>query len=183
MTELEHVQDTEPETADITQTVEPEVTELEHVQDTEPEVPHVEQEEPAAFDTEDFFSRFGGSEDQALKEEAQFKEDTTNAGMMDQSMIDALLGNLASGNKSADNTKPADVIPFPQQEQTDVSKEAVHAEEAASEMEHEIEAAVAAAEEEENHTDTASATQEPVDDNPNRTLSPEEIAALFASMQ
>ena len=185
VTELEHVQDTEPETADITQTVEPEVTELEHVQDTEPEAPHTEQEEPAAFDTEDFFSRFGGSEDQALKEEAQFKEDTTNAGMMDQSMIDALLGNLASGNKSADNTKPADVIPFPQQEQTDVSKEEAHTEEiaeAASEMEHEIEAAVAA-EEEENHTDTASATQQPVDDNPNRTLSPEEIAALFASMQ
>ena len=185
VTELEHVQDTEPETADITQTVEPEVTELEHVQNTEPEAPHTEQEEPAAFDTEDFFSRFGGSEDQALKEEAQFKEDTTNAGMMDQSMIDALLGNLASGNKSADNTKPADVIPFPQQEQTDVSKEEAHTEEiaeAASEMEHEIEAAVAA-EEEENHTDTASATQQPVDDNPNRTLSPEEIAALFASMQ
>ncbi len=186
VTELEHVQDTEPETADITQTVEPEVTELEHVQDTEPEAPHTEQEEPAAFDTEDFFSRFGGSEDQALKEEAQFKEDTTNAGMMNQSMIDALLGNLASGNKSADNTKPADVIPFPQQEQTDVSKEEAHTEEiaeAASEMEHEIEAAVAAAEEEENHTDTASATQQPVDDNPNRTLSPEEIAALFASMK
>ena len=186
-TESERVQDIEPETADIAQTVEPEVTELEHVQDTEPEAPHTEQEEPAAFDTEDFFSRFGGSEDQALKEEAQFKEDTTNAGMMDQSMIDALLGNLASGNKSADNTKPADVIPFPQQDQTDVSKEEAHTEEiveAASEMEHEIEAAVAAAEEEEeNHTDTASATQQPVDDNPNRTLSPEEIAALFASMQ
>ena len=185
-TESEREPDMEPEAADIAQTVEPEVTELEHVQDTEPEAPHTEQEEPAAFDTEDFFSRFGGSEDQALKEEAQFKEDTTNAGMMDQSMIDALLGNLASGNKSADNTKPADVIPFPQQEQTDVSKEEAHTEEiaeAASEMEHEIEAAVAAAEEEENHTDTASATQQPVDDNPNRTLSPEEIAALFASMQ
>lgn len=200
-TESEREQDMEPEAADIAQTVEPEVTEArteldrvqdmepeaaDHVQTVEPEVPHVEQEEPAAFDTEDFFSRFGGSEDQTLKEEAQFKEDTTNAGMMDQSMIDALLGNLASGNKSADNTKPADVIPFPQQEQTDVSKEEAHAEEVAeavSEMEHEIEAAEAATEEEEDHTDTASVAQEPVDDNPNRTLSPEEIAALFASMQ
>ena len=189
-TELEHVQDMEPEATEIAQTVEPEAaavrTELEHVQDMEPEAPHTEQEESAAFDTEDFFSQFGGSEDQALKEEAQFKEDTTNAGMMDQSMIDALLGNLASGNKSADNTKPADVIPFPQQEQMDVSKEEAHTEEiaeAANEMEHEIEAAVAATEEEENHTDTASVTQAPVDDNPNRTLSPEEIAALFASMQ
>lgn len=182
----DHVQDVEPEVSDIAQPVEPEVTELEHVQDTEPEAPHTEQEESATFDTEDFFSQFGGSEDQALKEEAQFKEDTTNAGMMDQSMIDALLGNLASGNKSADNTKPADVIPFPQQEQMDVSKEEAHTEEiaeAANEMEHEIEAAVAATEEEENHTDTASVTQAPVDDNPNRTLSPEEIAALFASMQ
>ena len=179
-----------PQPADLVQDVEPEAaavrTELEHVQDMEPEAPHTEQEESAAFDTEDFFSQFGGSEDQALKEEAQFKEDTTNAGMMDQSMIDALLGNLASGNKSADNTKPADVIPFPQQEQMDVSKEEAHTEEiaeAANEMEHEIEAAVAATEEEENHTDTASVTQAPVDDNPNRTLSPEEIAALFASMQ
>lgn len=194
-------QDVEPEAADHVQTAEPEAadvrTELEHVQDTEPEAteiaqtvepeaPHTEQEEPAAFDTEDFFSQFGGSEDQTLKEEAQFKEDTTNAGMMDQSMIDALLGNLASGNKSADNTKPADVIPFPQQEQTDVSKEEAHTEEIAettNEMEHEIEAAVAATEEEENHTDTASVAQAPVDDNSNRTLSPEEIAALFASMK
>lgn len=184
--EPDHVQDVEPEVSDIAQPVEPEVTELEHVQDKEPEAPHTEQEESATFDTEDFFSQFGGSEDQTLKEEAQFKEDTTNAGMMDQSMIDALLGNLASGNKSADNTKPADVIPFPQQEQMDVSKEEAHTEEiteAANEMEHEIEAAVAATEEEENHTDTASVTQAPVDDNPNRALSPEEIAALFASMQ
>ena len=184
--EPDHVQDVEPEATEIAQTVEPEVTELEHVQDKEPEAPHTEQEESAAFDTEDFFSQFGGSEDQTLKEEAQFKEDTTNAGMMDQSMIDALLGNLASGNKSADNTKPADVIPFPQQEQMDVSKEEAHTEEiteAANEMEHEIEATVAATEEEENHTDTASVTQAPVDDNPNRALSPEEIAALFASMQ
>lgn len=184
------VADALPQPADIVQDVEPEAadvrTELDHVQDVEPEAPHTEQEESAAFDTEDFFSQFGGSEDQTLKEEAQFKEDTTNAGMMDQSMIDALLGNLASGNKSADNTKPADVIPFPQQEQMDVSKEEAHTEEiaeAANEMEHEIEAAVAATEEEENHTDTASVTQAPVDDNPNRTLSPEEIAALFASMQ
>lgn len=195
------VQDVEPESADHVQTAEPESAdvriELEHVQDTEPEAteiaqtvepeaPHTEQEEPAAFDTEDFFSQFGGSEDQTLKEEAQFKEDTTNAGMMDQSMIDALLGNLASGNKSADNTKPADVIPFPQQEQTDVSKEEAHTEEIAettNEMEHEIEAAVAATEEEENHTDTASVAQAPVDDNSNHTLSPEEIAALFASMK
>lgn len=187
-TELDHVQDMDPEAADIAQTVEPEVaeTQTEPEQDMEPEAPHTEQEESAAFDTEDFFSQFGGSDDQTLKEEAQFKEDTTNAGMMDQSMIDALLGNLASGNKSADNTKPADVIPFPQQEQMDVSKEEAHTEEiaeAANEMEHEIEAAVAATEEEENHTDTASVTQAPVDDNPNRTLSPEEIAALFASMQ
>lgn len=184
-TELEREQDMEPEAADLVQLVEPEVTETDHVQDMEPEAPHTEQEESAAFDTEDFFSQFGGSEDQALKEEAQFKEDTTNAGMMDQSMIDALLGNLASGNKSADNTKPADVIPFPQQEQMDVSKEEAHTEEiaeAANEMEHEIEAAVAATEEE-NHTDTASVAQASVDDNPNRTLSPEEIAALFASMQ
>ena len=179
---------------DITEDAEQDITnsisEVTDTSTTEPEMVAEEAtptEEPeSAFNTEDFFSQFGGSEDQTLKEEAQFKEDTTNAGMMDQSMIDALLGNLASGNKSADNIKPADVIPFPQQEQTDVSKEEAHTEEiaeAANEMEHEIEAAVAATEEEENHTDTASVTPAPVDDNPNRALSPEEIAALFASMQ
>lgn len=179
---------------DITEDAEQDITnsilEVTDTSTTEPEMVAEEAtptEEPeSAFNTEDFFSQFGGSEDQTLKEEAQFKEDTTNAGMMDQSMIDALLGNLASGNKSADNTKPADVIPFPQQEQMDVSKEEAHAEEVAeavSEMEHEIEAAEAATEEEEDHTDSISAAQTPVNDNPNRTLSPEEIAALFASMQ
>lgn len=179
---------------DITESAEQDITnsisEVTDTSTTEPEMVAEEAtptEEPeSAFNTEDFFSQFGGSEDQTLKEEAQFKEDTTNAGMMDQSMIDALLGNLASGNKSADNTKPADVIPFPQQEQMDVSKEEAHAEEVAeavSEMEHEIEAAEAATEEEEDHTDSTSVAQTPVNDNPNRTLSPEEIAALFASMQ
>lgn len=179
---------------DITEDAEQDITnsisEVTDTSTTEPEMVAEEAaptEEPeSAFNTEDFFSQFGGSEDQTLKEEAQFKEDTTNAGMMDQSMIDALLGNLASGNKSADNTKPADVIPFPQQEQMDVSKEEAHAEEVAeavSEMEHEIEAAEAATEEEEDHTDSISVAQTPVNDNPNRTLSPEEIAALFASMQ
>ena len=179
---------------DITEDAEQDITnsisEVTDTSTTEPEMVAEEAtptEEPeSAFNTEDFFSQFGGSEDQTLKEEAQFKEDTTNAGMMDQSMIDALLGNLASGNRSADNTKPADVIPFPQQEQMDVSKEEAHAEEVAeavSEMEHEIEAAEAATEEEEDHADSISAAQTPVNDNPNRTLSPEEIAALFASMQ
>ena len=179
---------------DITESAEQDITnsisEVTDTSTTEPEMVAEEAtptEEPeSAFNTEDFFSQFGGSEDQTLKEEAQFKEDTTNAGMMDQSMIDALLGNLASGSKSADNTKPADVIPFPQQEQMDVSKEEAHAEEVAeavSEMEHEIEAAEAATEEEEDHTDSISVAQTPVNDNPNRTLSPEEIAALFASMQ
>lgn len=179
---------------DITEDAEQDITnsisEVTDTSTTEPEMVAEEAaptEEPeSVFNTEDFFSQFGGSEDQTLKEEAQFKEDTTNAGMMDQSMIDALLGNLASANKSADNTKPADVIPFPQQEQMDVSKEEAHAEEVAeavSEMEHEIEAAEAATEEEEDHTDSISAAQTPVNDNPNRTLSPEEIAALFASMQ
>lgn len=178
----------ELEPTDIAQTVEPEAAHVQpepadSAQVQAPEAAHVDPEETATFNTEDFFSRFGGSEDQTLKEEAEFKEDTTNAGMMDQSMIDALLGNLASGNKSTDNTKPADVIPFPQQD--DVSKEEAHTEEvseAVSEMEHEIEDAVAATEEVE-HGDDASAVQTPADDNPNRTLSPEEIAALFASMQ
>ena len=179
---------------DITEDAEQDITnsisEVTDTSTTEPEMVAEEaaptEESESVFNTEDFFSQFGGSEDQTLKEEAQFKEDTTNAGMMDQSMIDALLGNLASANKSADNTKPADVIPFPQQEQMDVSKEEAHAEEVAeavSEVEHEIEAAEAATEEEEDHTDSISAAQTPVNDNPNRTLSPEEIAALFASMQ
>ena len=52
-----------------------------------------EETEPA-FNTEDFFSQFGGSADKELKEEAEFKEEAANTGMLDQSMIDALLGNL-----------------------------------------------------------------------------------------
>ena len=98
--------------------------------------------------------------------------------MLDQSMIDALLGNLQA-DKPAEDVKNADVIPFPQQGQTDLSTEDAHAEEAA-EAGHEVE---------QHSTDTTRnmdaepAPTMPVDDNPNRTLSPEEIAALFASMQ
>lgn len=136
-----------------------------------------EEPEPA-FNTEDFFSQFGGSADKELKEEAEFKEEAANTGMLDQSMIDALLGNLQA-DKPAEDVKNADVIPFPQQGQTDLSTEEAHAEEVA-EAAHEVE---------QNITDTTMnmdaepAPTMPVDDNPNRTLSPEEIAALFASMQ
>lgn len=141
-------------------------------------------EEPAPeFNTEDFFSQFGGSADKELKEEAEFKEEAANTGMLDQSMIDALLGNLQT-DKTAADVKNADVIPFPQQGQTDEAIEEAHVEEVAEAM-HEVEQEI---------TDTAmnadvetenseSASTMPVDDNPNRTLSPEEIAALFASMQ
>ena len=136
-----------------------------------------EETEPA-FNTEDFFSQFGGSADKELKEEAEFKEEAANTGMLDQSMIDALLGNLQA-DKPAEDVKNADVIPFPQQGQTDLSTEEAHAEEVAEAV-HEVE---------QDNTDTTMnmdaepAPTMPVDDNPNRTLSPEEIAALFASMQ
>lgn len=136
-----------------------------------------EETEPA-FNTEDFFSQFGGSADKELKEEAEFKEEAANTGMLDQSMIDALLGNLQA-DKPAEDVKNADVIPFPQQGQTDLSTEEAHAEEVAEAV-HEVEQDI---------TDTTMnmnaepAPTMPVDDNPNRTLSPEEIAALFASMQ
>ena len=50
--------------------------------------------------------------------------------MLDQSMIDALLGNLQA-DKPAEDVKNADVIPFPQQGQTDLSTEEAHAEEVA----------------------------------------------------
>lgn len=73
-----------------------------------------EETEPA-FNTEDFFSQFGGSADKELKEEAEFKEEAANTGMLDQSMIDALLGNLQA-DKPAEDVKNADVIPFPQQD-------------------------------------------------------------------
>ena len=130
-----------------------------------------EEPEPA-FNTEDFFSQFGGSADKELKEEA------ANTGMLDQSMIDALLGNLQA-DKPAEDVKNADVIPFPQQGQTDLSTEEAHAEEVAEAV-HEVEQDIT---DTTMNMDAEPAPTMPVDDNPNRTLSPEEIAALFASMQ
>lgn len=136
-----------------------------------------EETEPA-FNTEDFFSQFGGSADKELKEEAEFKEEAANTGMLDQSMIDALLGNLQA-DKPAEDVKNADVIPFPQQGQTDLSTEEAHAEEVAEAV-HEVEQDIT---DTTKNMDAEPAPTMPVDDNPNRTLSPEEIAALFASMQ
>lgn len=152
---------------EVASTAEPETVAEEAAPTEEPE---------SAFNTEDFFSQFGGSADKELKEEAEFKEEAANTGMLDQSMIDALLGNLQA-DKPAQDVKNADVIPFPQQEQADLSAEEAHAEEVAE----------AVHEAEQDITDpTMNVDAEPtmpVDDNPNRTLSPEEIAALFASMQ
>ena len=136
-----------------------------------------EETEPA-FNTEDFFSQFGGSADKELKEEAEFKEEAANTGMLDQSMIDALLGNLQA-DKPAEDVKNADVIPFPQQGQTALSTEEAHAEEVAEAV-HEVEQDIT---DTTMNMDAEPAPTMPVDDNPNRTLSPEEIAALFASMQ
>lgn len=136
-----------------------------------------EEPEPA-FNTEDFFSQFGGSADKELKEEAEFKEEAANTGMLDQSMIDALLGNLQA-DKPAEDVKNADVIPFPQQGQTDLSTEEAHAEEVAEAV-HEVEQDIT---DTTMNVDAEPAPTMPVDGNPNRTLSPEEIAALFASMQ
>lgn len=136
-----------------------------------------EETEPA-FNTEDFFSQFGGSADKELKEEAEFKEEAANTGMLDQSMIDALLGNLQA-DKPAEDVKNADVIPFPQQGQTDLSTEEAHAEEVAEAV-HEVEQDIT---DTTMNMDAEPTPTMPVDDNPNRTLSPEEIAALFASMQ
>lgn len=136
-----------------------------------------EEPEPA-FNTEDFFSQFGGSADKELKEEAEFKEEAANTGMLDQSMIDALFGNLQA-DKPAEDVKNADVIPFPQQGQTDLSTEEAHAEEVAEAV-HEVEQDIT---DTTMNMDAEPAPTMPVDDNPNRTLSPEEIAALFASMQ
>ena len=136
-----------------------------------------EEPEPA-FNTEDFFSQFGGSADKELKEEAEFKEEAANTGMLDQSMIDALLGNLQA-DKPAEDVKNADVIPFPQQGQTDLSTEEAHAEEVAEAV-HEVEQDIT---DTTMNMDAEPAPTMPVDDNPNRTLSLEEIAALFASMQ
>lgn len=136
-----------------------------------------EEPEPA-FNSEDFFSQFGGSADKELKEEAEFKEEAANTGMLDQSMIDALLGNLQA-DKPAEDVKNADVIPFPQQGQTDLSTEEAHAEEVAEAV-HEVEQDIT---DTTMNVDAEPAPTMPVDVNPNRTLSPEEIAALFASMQ
>jgi len=156
--------------------------EVEAVSTEEPETVAEEaaptEETEPAFNTEDFFSQFGGSADKELKEEAEFKEEAANTGMLDQSMIDALLGNLQA-DKPAEDVKNADVIPFPQQGQTDLSTEEAHAEEVAEAV-HEVEQDIT---DTTMNMDAEPAPTMPVDDNPNRTLSPEEIAALFASMQ
>lgn len=156
--------------------------EVEAVSTEEPEAVAEEaaptEETEPAFNTEDFFSQFGGSADKELKEEAEFKEEAANTGMLDQSMIDALLGNLQA-DKPAEDVKNADVIPFPQQGQTDLSTEEAHAEEVAEAV-HEVEQDIT---DTTMNMDAEPAPTMPVDDNPNRTLSPEEIAALFASMQ
>ena len=156
--------------------------EVEAVSTEEPETVAEEAaptEEPEpAFNSEDFFSQFGGSADKELKEEAEFNEEAANTGMLDQSMIDALLGNLQA-DKPAEDVKNADVIPFPQQGQTDLSTEEAHAEEVAEAV-HEVEQDIT---DTTMNMDAEPAPTMPVDDNPNRTLSPEEIAALFASMQ
>ena len=170
----------EPEAVvtDTTPTEEPEavVAEAAPTEESEPE-----------FDMEDFFSQYGGSADKELKEEAEFKEEAASTGMLDQNMIDALLGNLQA-DKPVIDVKNADVIPFPQQEYTDDATddatEEAHVEEVAEavhEAEQDMTDTTVYADAESEHSEPMSAM--PVDDNPNRTLSPEEIAALFASMQ
>ena len=182
--EVEAVSTEEPETVaeEAAPTEEPETVAEEAAPTEEPETVAEEAaptEEPEpAFNSEDFFSQFGGSADKELKEEAEFKEEAANTGMLDQSMIDALLGNLQA-DKPAEDVKNADVIPFPQQGQTDLSTEEAHAEEVAEAV-HEVEQDIT---DTTMNMDAEPAPTMPVDDNPNRTLSPEEIAALFASMQ
>ena len=182
--EVEAVSTEEPEAVaeEAAPTEEPETVAEEAAPTEEPETVAEEAaptEEPEpAFNTEDFFSQFGGSADKELKEEAEFKEEAANTGMLDQSMIDALLGNLQA-DKPAEDVKNADVIPFPQQGQTDLSTEEAHAEEVAEAV-HEVEQDIT---DTTMNMDAEPAPTMPVDDNPNRTLSPEEIAALFASMQ
>mgnify|MGYP004609919765 CR=1 FL=1 len=178
---------TEVAVAETTPTEEPETVVAEAAPTEEPETVVAEaaptEESEAAFDMEDFFSQYGGSADKELKEEAQFKEEAASTGMLDQNMIDALLGNLQA-DKPVTDVKNADVIPFPQQEYTDDATEEAHVEEVAEavhEVEQDMTDTTVYADEESEHSEPMSAM--PVDDNPNRTLSPEEIAALFASMQ
>ena len=179
----------EPEAvvAETTPTEEPEAVVTDTTPTEEPEAVVAEaaptEESEPAFDMEDFFSQYGGSADKELKEEAEFKEEAASTGMLDQNMIDALLGNLQA-DKPVIDVKNADVIPFPQQEYTDDATEEAHVEEVAEavhEAEQDMTDTTVYADAESEHSEPMSAM--PVDDNPNRTLSPEEIAALFASMQ
>ena len=183
----------EPEAVvtDTTPTEEPEAVVTDTTPTEEPEAVVAEaaptEESEPEFDMEDFFSQYGGSADKELKEEAEFKEEAASTGMLDQNMIDALLGNLQA-DKPVIDVKNADVIPFPQQEYTDDATddatEEAHVEEVAEavyEAEQDMTDTTVYADAESEHSEPMSAM--PVDDNPNRTLSPEEIAALFASMQ
>ncbi len=134
-----------------------------------------QQDEPAP-DLNAFFSEFGGdtaaSDDsnkqlspdeisalfEASKQERQAKSDDDfsiydHPDSLDQGLIDALLGNIDEPDETEEHDENiADVIPFP------TSQEA-------------------------GDTATAEidAVTEPVNDDPNRQLTPDEIAALFAS--
>lgn len=142
----------------------------------EPE-PDEQPEQEETFNAEDFFAQFGGAEDASLKEEAAFKEEAMeqaaeNNGMLDQSMIDALLNNLSTPNTKEEPL--ADVIPFPQAAEDELAEAAAGAD---------IDSAEAQGQETQatDEAETAGAPQ--LDGDPNRQLTPEEIAALFASMQ
>lgn len=181
------IEEPEAVVAGTTPTEEPEAVVTDTTPTEEPEAVVAEaaptEESEPAFDMEDFFSQYGGSADKELKEEAEFKEEAASTGMLDQNMIDALLGNLQA-DKPVIDVKNADVIPFPQQEYTDDATEEAHVEEVAEavhEAEQDMTDTTVYADAESEHSEPMSAM--PVDDNPNRTLSPEEIAALFASMQ
>lgn len=154
---------------------EPESEELSESDELPASEEQPEQEE--TFNSEDFFAQFGGAEDASLKEEAAFKEEAMeqaaeNNGMLDQSMIDALLNNLSTPDTKEEPL--ADVIPFPQAAEDELAEEAAGADiDSAEAQEPETEAT--------DEAETAGAPQ--LDGDPNRQLTPEEIAALFASMQ
>lgn len=162
----------EPESEELSASDEQPVSDELPASDEQP-VSEEQPEQEATFNAEDFFAQFGGAEDASLKEEAAFKEEAMeqvveNNGMLDQSMIDALLNNL-----SAPDTKEeplADVIPFPQAAEDEAAGANIDSAEA---QEQKTEAT--------DDAETAGAPQ--LDGDPNRQLTPEEIAALFASMQ
>ncbi|MBQ8412708.1 MAG: hypothetical protein IJX12_03765 [Lachnospiraceae bacterium] len=159
--------------------------------------------EEATPNLDSFFAEFASSETTEESSDSSTHISTEDlvpneSGMLDQSLIDALLNNLSTESsnvevaetpieeETATESNIADVIPFPTadaqpEEPTDPNKP-LSADEIAA-LFASMGTGNSTSEPEPEPEPVAEEPASPVNDDPNRPLSPDEIAALFASMQ